>query len=79
MYKWKENIKADEIFWSIAEIKTLDWMVYTLYSDNEIRVAEIAEAKLNLYGKISNPVSEKSINLQMSEIPNRLSSGLIIF
>ena len=54
-------------------------MVYTLYSDNEIRVAEIAEAKLNLYGKISNPVSEKSINFQMAAIPNRLSSGLSIF
>jgi len=54
-------------------------MIYTLYSDNEPRVAEIAEVDLNEYDKVSNPVSEKSINLQMSEIPHCLSSGLIIF
>jgi len=48
-------------------------------SGNETRVAEIANAYLNEYDKVSNPVSRKSINLQMSEIPYRLSSGLIIF
>jgi hypothetical protein len=44
-----------------------------------MRVAEVAKIDLGEYGKVSNPVSGKSINLQMSEIPHRLSSGLIIF
>jgi hypothetical protein len=46
----------------------LDWMAYTLYSDNEPRVAEIAEVDLNEYGKVSNPLSGKSIHLHMLEI-----------
>jgi len=50
----------------------MDWMTYTLYSDNETRVAEV---DLNGYGKIGNPVSGKSINLQMSEISQRLALG----
>jgi len=50
-----------------------------LYSDNESRVAEVAKVDLNEYDKVSNPVSGKSTNLQMSEIPHRLSSGLIIY
>ena len=36
-----------DIFIFIAESKTLDWMAYTIYSDNEPRVAEIAEVDLN--------------------------------
>jgi len=51
-------------------------MIYTLYLDNKARVAEV---DLDEYGKVDNPVSEKSINLQMTEIPSSLSSGLIIF
>ena len=50
-------------------------MTYTLYSDNEPRVAEIAEVDLNEYDKVSNPDSGKSINLQITEIPNRLTLG----
>ena len=62
-----------------VSIQDMDWMTYTLYSDNEPRVAEVAKVDLNEYDKVSNPVSGKNINLQMSEISNRLSSGLIIF
>jgi hypothetical protein len=47
----------------IANINGLDWMVYTLYSDNKIRVAEIAKVDLKGYGEIGNPVSGKNINL----------------
>jgi hypothetical protein len=50
-------------------------MTYTLYSDNETRGAEVTDIDLNGYGKIGNPVSGKSINLQMSEIQNRLALG----
>jgi hypothetical protein len=50
-------------------------MTYTLYSDNESRVAEVAKVDLSEYDKISNPVSGKSINLQITEIPNRLTLG----
>ena len=63
----------------IAEIKTLDWLTYTLYLDDETRVTKFAENDLNEYDKISNPVSGRKTNLQMSEITHRLSSGLIIF
>jgi hypothetical protein len=48
-------------------------MAYTLYSDYEPRVAEVAKIDLNEYDKVSNPVSGKSINLQITEIPNRLT------
>jgi hypothetical protein len=50
-------------------------MAYTTYSLNKQRVAEIAEVDLNEYDKVSNPVSGKSINLQMSEIPHCLALG----
>jgi len=50
-------------------------MAYTLYSDNEPRVAEIAEVDLNEYGKVDNPVSGKSISLQMAKIPYHLAHG----
>jgi len=56
----------------IAEIKSVDWMTYTLNSDNEPRVAEVAKVDLSEYDKISNPVSGKSINLQITEIPKLL-------
>ena len=47
-------------------------MAYTLYSDNKARVAEV---DLDEYGKVDNPVSEKSINLQITEILNFLALG----
>lgn len=50
-------------------------MAYTLNSDNKSRVAEIATVDLNKYGKIENPVSEKSNNLQISEMLTRLALG----
>jgi len=43
------------------------------FSDNESRVAEIADVNSNEYGKAGNPVSGNSINLQMPEIPHRLA------
>jgi hypothetical protein len=54
-----------DIYIFISEIKALDWMTYTLYSDNETRVAEIAGIDLKEYGKAGNPISKRSINLKM--------------
>jgi hypothetical protein len=51
-----------------TEIKTLDWMTYTLYSDNETRVAEVAGIDLKEYDKADNPISERSINLKMTVV-----------
>ena len=59
----------------VSPILSLDWMTYTLYSDKEPRVAEIAKVDLNEYDKVSNPVSGKSINLQITKIPNCLTLG----
>jgi hypothetical protein len=53
----------------------VDWVTYTLDLDNESRVAEVAKVNLNEYDKIINPVSGKSINLQITEIPNRSTLG----
>jgi hypothetical protein len=52
----------------IAVIKTLNWKAYTLYSDNETRVAKIANANLNECNKVGNPFSERSINLIMTVV-----------
>lgn len=54
-------------------------MAYTLYSDNKIRVAEIAEVDLKGYGKIGNLVLCHYISWLITEVPHRLSFGLIIF
>jgi hypothetical protein len=54
-------------------------MVYTLHSDNEQRVAEIAKVELNEYGKIGNLVLGDHISWRITEIPNRLNFVLIIF
>jgi len=40
-----------------------------------MRATEVTKIDLGEYGNIGNPVSEKSINLQMSEIPHRLALG----
>ncbi len=60
-----------------AGIKTLDWMVYTLYSDNEPRVAEIAKVELNEYGKIGNLVLGDYISLRITEITKFLAQAKI--
>jgi hypothetical protein len=52
----------------IAVIKTYNWKAYTLYSDNETRVAKIANAYLDEYDKVGNPISERSINLKMTVV-----------
>jgi hypothetical protein len=54
-----------DIYIFISEIKALDWMTYTLHSDNETRVAEIVGIDLKEYGKAGNPISKRSINLKM--------------
>ena len=48
-----------------SKIKTLDWMTYTLYSDNETRVAEVAGIDLKECDKAGNPISERSVNIKM--------------
>jgi hypothetical protein len=47
-----------------SKIKTLDWMTYTLYSNNETRVAEVARIDLKEYDKAGNPISKRSISLK---------------
>jgi len=43
-------------------------MTYTLYPDNETRVAEVAGIDLKEYDKVDNPILERSINLKMTVV-----------
>jgi len=45
-------------------------MAYTIYSDNETRVAEIAEVDLNEYDKASNPILGEHISWLITEVPS---------
>ncbi len=48
-------------------------MDFTLYSDNETRVAEIAAVNLNEYGEIGNPVLGDHISWLIKEVPDLLA------